>query len=264
MPGKSTRKSLLLHLDNIWMSIPREAIFSAILCGEIFVDGELVRDAKALVSPDSEFLLRRKQFVGRGGTKLNLVLDDLDFHPENKVCIDAGASTGGFTDCLLQRGARHVHAVDVGYNQLAWKLRTHPRVSCYEKSNIMSLNPELLQPPAQIAVADLAFRSIRGVVTHILNLTEEGRLLALIKPQFENPQEADFDGVVKSREARREVLFRLKEDFERNHVFIHDAIVSPLTGRRGNVEIFLLLASIRSPAEVWVNTRINEALETSW
>lgn len=262
MPPKSTRKPLLLQLDAIWSDMSRQDIYAAILCGEIYVDGELVREPGALVSPDSDFFHETKQFVSRGGVKLDCVLDNLDFHPEGRVCIDAGASTGGFTDCLLQRGARHIHAIDVGYNQLAWKLRTHPEVTIYERTNIMSLNPGHLNPPAQLAVADLAFRSIRGAAAHILKLIRGGYLLALIKPQFENPRERNFNGVVKTMEARREVLFRLKEDLERDQVFIHDAVVSPLTGRRGNVEVFFLLSAVRCSDEVDINQKIDRALET--
>ncbi len=262
MPLKSTRRPLLLHLDTIWPDMSRQDIYAAILCGEVYVDGELVRDSRALVSSDSDFFHESKQFVSRGGVKLNSVLDNLDFHPEGKVCIDAGTSTGGFTDCLLQRGAGHIHAIDVGYNQIAWKLRTHPEVTIHEKTNIMSLNPGYLKPPAQLAVADLAFRSIRGAAAHILKLIGGGHLLALIKPQFENPRETNFNGVVKTMEARREVLFRLKEDLEMDEVFIHDAIVSPLTGRRGNVEVFFLLSTVRCSDEVDINQKIDRALET--
>lgn len=255
------RKPLLSHLCGIWPEMTSEEIYSAILCGEVKVDGEVVRDSKTPVSPKAEFLRERPRFVSRGGGKLDGVLDDLDFHPAGKVCLDAGASTGGFTDCLLQRGARHVHAVDVGYNQLAWKIRNDVRVTAHERTNLMNIRPGDLDPPPQLAVADLAFRSLRGAAAQLLRLTGGGAVLTLVKPQFERPNEKNFDGVVRSPEARKEVLRTLRKALPEENAFVIDAIVSPIPGRKGNVEIFLLLSASPSPDMGYVDGRFDAALE---
>jgi 23S rRNA (cytidine1920-2'-O)/16S rRNA (cytidine1409-2'-O)-methyltransferase len=177
------------------------------------------------------------------------------------VCLDAGASTGGFTDCLLSRGALNVHAVDVGYNQLAWKLRSDERVFVHERTNLMDLHPGDLIPEPTFAVADLSFRSLRGAASRLLELTRGGTVLALVKPQYENPKEDGFDGVVRTNAARAGVLESLRTDLPKEGVFVRNAAASRVTGRKGNAEIFLLLG--REPAQDMdkVNVQITKALD---
>ena len=235
-------------------------VYSAILCGEIFVDGEKVRNPKASVSEDAVITRRIGKYVGRGGVKLEGALDDFGVNPEGLICLDAGASTGGFTDCLLSRGAVKVHAVDVGYNQLAWKLRSDSRVIVRERTNLMDLDRSDLDPPPQMAVADLSFRSLRGAASKLLFLTGGGIVLALVKPQFENHDEQDFNGIVKTRKARAAVLESLCRDLPAEGVHVRDASASRISGRKGNAEIFLLLSDTPSDDSFFVEKRIEEAL----
>ncbi|MCK5154337.1 MAG: TlyA family RNA methyltransferase, partial [Spirochaetales bacterium] len=150
---------------------PRNLLYSKIMCGKVLVDGVKNSNPGSKVYVDSSIEIIEKEFVSRGGLKLKAALDNWDIDVHGKVFIDAGSSTGGFTDCLLGKGADHVYAVDVGYNQLAYSLRTNDRVSVFEKTNIMHLNEQSPVPAA--AVADLSFRSISGAGRHIINLTTE-------------------------------------------------------------------------------------------
>ena len=181
-----------------------------------------------------------KRFVSRGGVKLEYALLRCGFSVEGKVVLDAGASTGGFTDCVLQHGAVHVHAVDVGTNQLAYPLRMDPRVTVHEKTNIMTAAP--FEPVPDVAVADISFRSLRRAAARILDFTSESRALVLAKPQFEWPKsDTSFNGVLTNPSDIRKVLFELSEDLSAEDVRLTDVIASPLTGRKGNREFFLLV-----------------------
>ena len=237
--------------------------YAAIVCGEILVDGERIRNPKASVPEDAGITRQAGGFVGRGGLKLEGALDDFALDPSGLVCLDAGASTGGFTDCLLSRGAAVVHAVDVGYNQLAWKIRSDARVIVRERTNIMELDRSDLDPGPSLAVADLSFRSLRGAASKLLSLTGGGRVLALVKPQFENPDERGFDGVVRTREARSGVLESLRRDLGAEGVHVHDAAASRIAGRKGNAEIFLLLSGAPAADAAYVERKIEEALDAA-
>ncbi len=255
------KANLLGYLAEIWPKMTRDDIYVAIMCGEVKVDGAVERDPKVQVSVLSHFQHEPAQFVGRGGLKLDAVLEEMNLRPADQVCLDAGSSTGGFTDCLLRRGARHVHAVDVGFNQLAWKLRIDSRVSVHEKKNIMDVFSEDLVPPVEMAVSDLSFRSLRKVASRLLLLTGGGPVLSLVKPQFERPSETGFNGIVKTSQARRDAIWMLKKDLLKENVYVLDGIVSPITGRKGNPEIFLLLSNSNPPDENYVNSRIALALD---
>lgn len=248
-------------LKENYPDIDQKELYAAILCGEISVNGEKIRDPRTPVDRNAEISWTKGKYVGRGGFKLEGALDDLGLSPEGLICLDAGASTGGFTDCLLSRGAEKVHAVDVGYNQLAWKLRTDSRVSVYERTNLMSLTRESLDPPPSFAVADLSFRSLRGAASKLLLLTGGSPVLALVKPQFEQPVEENFDGIVRTREARASVLHSLKSDLPDEGVFVLDAVACRVTGRKGNAEIFLLLGGQPPEDNQVVDNRIQTALD---
>jgi len=238
---------------------PKE-LYAAILCGEITVNGERARNPKARFPLDARIERLRKTYVGRGGVKLEGALRDFAVDPSGLVWLDAGASTGGFTDCLLQHGASRVHAVDVGYNQLDWKLRSDPRVIVHERTNIMDLDRRRLEPPPAAAVADLSFRSLRGAASRLLDLTAGGLVIALVKPQFENPSEEDFDGVVRTRAARFAVLRSLRDELPREGVHVVDAAPSAIRGRRGNAEFFLRLAA-EPGDDAYVERRLTAALD---
>ncbi|MDC7238814.1 MAG: TlyA family RNA methyltransferase [Spirochaetales bacterium] len=213
-------------------------IYASILCGEVLCNREKIRDPKAMVPSDADLELTRKKYVSRGGLKLERVLDFWRMPVEGKIVLDAGCSTGGFTDCLLQKGARSVYAVDVGYNQLDYSLRTNPAVVVMEKTNIMSI--EVFDPVPHWAVADLSFRSLRSAAAHILKLTSESRLIALMKPQFEleDPDE-DFDGIIRDPRQILEITAKVVGEMAEEGAYVSRAALSPVTGRKGNQELLL-------------------------
>ncbi|MGX8678117.1 MAG: TlyA family RNA methyltransferase [Sphaerochaetaceae bacterium] len=210
-------------------------------CRNIRIGDELVTDPRIKVPSGSDiFIEEADSFVSRGGLKLEHALSQFGIDVSGKIVLDAGASTGGFTDCLLKHGARAVHSVDVGYNQLDYSLRKDSRVIVHERQNIMTLSE--LDPPADFAVADLSFRSISGAASHIISLVSDGFLIALIKPQFEVPRwEADFDGVVKDSALLRKVMISVRETLEKDDSGIRKLTVSPIRGHKGNAEFLALL-----------------------
>lgn len=242
MKKRSKFPVLLDLLVSLYPETPRERLFSRVLCGDVVVDGAVLRDPKVPVSGDSEVVLSSKRFVSRGGFKLDPVLEAWAVPVEGKVFLDAGCSTGGFTDALIQRGARLVHAVDVGHGQLDWKLRADSRVRVMEGTNVMAL--ESLDPRPDAAVADLSFRSLRGAAARILSLTVEGWLVALIKPQFEwvDPPK-DFQGIVPDHRLD-EILGILEADLRREGVILADRAPSSVRGRKGNQEFLARLVRL--------------------
>jgi 23S rRNA (cytidine1920-2'-O)/16S rRNA (cytidine1409-2'-O)-methyltransferase len=220
------RKLSLLHfLSYSYPNIPRKTLYARILCGEVSVNGEKLRDPKCLILPDASLEFSPKRYVSRGGIKLEYALLCTDFDVQAKVVLDAGSSTGGFTDCLLQYGAGHVHAVDVGKNQLAYRLRIDPRVSVHEGTNIM--NAPRFDPEPQVAVADISFRSLRRAALRVIEATSEKRALVLVKPQFEWPKEdRSFRGVVKGTSNIRRALVDIAGDLDAERVFVCDVVAS--------------------------------------
>jgi 23S rRNA (cytidine1920-2'-O)/16S rRNA (cytidine1409-2'-O)-methyltransferase len=222
----------------------REEHLASVLCGDVYAEGERVRDPKRLVAEDSEIRFREKAFVSRGGEKLDYALALWNIEAAGKTVLDAGCSTGGFTHCLLKRGAVFVHAVDVGHNQMHPGVRHDRRVILKEKTNIMNL--DRLDPVPDFAVCDLSFRSLRGAARHIIGLSSEGRLIALVKPQFEwRSPPGDFDGVVRPGSALKDILSSLAEDLEREGVCIRDMAESPVRGRAGNREFLFDMNAVK-------------------
>ncbi len=233
--------NLLDLLVQLYPEVPREKLFSHVLCGDVQVDGSVYKDPKTKVALDGELVISQRRFVSRGGFKLDPALEAWKLPIEGKVFLDAGCSTGGFTDALLQRGARAVHAVDVGNAQLDWKLRTDPRVFVLEGINVMSLDS--LDPQPEAAVADLSFRSLRKAAAHLLALTREKWLVALVKPQFEwlgAPPE--FKGIVEPS-AVPGILQALEADLKAEGVFVKAWLPSSLRGRKGNQEYLAWLVN---------------------
>lgn len=188
----------------------REMAKRNIMAGNVFVDNQRVDKAGTSVKTDSEIRVKGKPlaYVSRGGLKLEKALKNFDLTLEGKVCMDIGASTGGFTDCMLQNGATKVYSVDVGYGQLAWKLRQDERVVCLERQNIRYLDEELLDESPQFASIDVSFISLRLVLPKAWELLEEGgQIIALIKPQFEAGREkVGKKGVVRNPNTHIEVI----------------------------------------------------------
>ncbi len=236
---KKNRRILDLLIER-YPQWDRDQCLAFILCGEVTVQGETVRDPGRIVSPEAVVELCPVRYVSRGGIKLEHALKTWNVPVAGKVILDAGASTGGFTDCLLQFGALHVYAVDVGHNQIHPKFRKDPRVTVMEGTNILDVKP--LTPAPHGAVCDLSFRSLRGVAYHILSLTEENWLVALVKPQFEGGAFIEgFRGVVHSEESVGEILHSLRKDLEEEGVRTEKVLESPIRGRDGNREFFFYL-----------------------
>ena len=238
------RVALVELLCRLSPDLDKSENLARILCGEILVNGERVRDPRTLVFIDSAVEFKKKRrFVSRGGEKLDPVLKRWNIQVEGLTFIDAGSSRGGFTDCLLQRGARHVYAVDVGYNQLDYHLRRDGRVDVLERTNVMSLEPKHFKTRPDAAVMDLSFRSARNAAFHLLSLLrEQGWVLGLIKPQYEwNNPSRDFRGVVQNKEQLQEILIRILEDLWQEGSFVQNVCRSPLSGRKGNQEFFFLI-----------------------
>lgn len=232
-------------LDLLCLRFPgtlKKELYARVLCGEVYVNNEKICDTKRLVDLVSHIEFRHKKFVSRGGIKLAHVLDKWNFDVKNKVFIDAGCSKGGFTDCLLKYGARLVYAIDVGYNQLAYPLRIDKRVRVYERTNILNIARDSLDPVPHAGVCDLSFRSIRKAAFHILGLLSQNVLIALVKPQFEweNPQPG-FIGVIKDKETILQVCKKLIEELYSEGIFVSRVELSPICGTKGNQEIFFLL-----------------------
>lgn len=241
--GKRERLDRLLVEQGLVAS--REAGQRRILAGEVLVNGHPVTKAGSLVDADCALQLKGKPFpyVSRGGVKLDKALKDFALDVNDRIALDVGASTGGFTDCLLAHGARRVYAVDVGYGQLDWRLRRDPRVFTLEKRNIRYLNPEELPEPPQLATIDVSFISLRLVLPPVkMLLAPRGEILALIKPQFEVGRgKVGKGGVVRRPEEHLRVIEEIKVAAEALGLRVGGVTESPLLGPKGNKEFFIYL-----------------------
>lgn len=224
----------------------REKAKRSILAGQVRINGQLADKASDSVKPDDEISLDApEKFVSRGGHKLERGLDFFHLDVTGLIAVDLGASTGGFTDCLLQRGASRVFAVDVGQGQLAWKLRRDKRVVVMEKTNARFLKAEQFPQPFDLAVVDCSFISLRKILpTAVALLKSGGKIVALIKPQFEaGKAEADKGRGVISDAAIHERVLRELEEFVTSQLKLgwHGVTESPLLGPAGNKEFLALI-----------------------
>ena len=243
MAEKERLDSLLVKKG---LAASRELAKAYIMAGDVYVNG--VKEEKAGTKVDTSVQIEVKgekmKYVSRGGYKLEKALERFPIQLEGKVCMDIGASTGGFTDCMLQNGARKVYAVDVGYGQFAWKLRMDPRVVCMEKTNIRYLDPEQLDEKIQFASVDVSFISLTKVLPPVLSLLkEDGQLVCLIKPQFEAGREkVGKKGVVKDPTVHKEVIFSVIEFAGSIGLSICGLDFSPIKGPEGNIEYLIFLS----------------------
>jgi len=227
-------------LTKTYPDIPKERLYSFILCREVSVDGGRIINPKERIPITASLEIVQDTYVSRGGVKLKHALLKWGITPAEKVMIDAGSSTGGFTDCLLKEKALKVYAIDVGYNQLDFSLRIHPKVVVMERTNIMEVGE--LDPRPHAAVADLSFRSIRGAAEKILSLTREGWMIALIKPQFEIDEYIqDFNGVVSDDELLLKILTATCTELNEEGAGVVRIAASPILGRKGNREFLALI-----------------------
>ena len=215
-----------------------------VLSGRVFLGGQRLDKPGTMVAAGERIRLRNEppRYVSRGGFKLEAALSALRIRVRNRICLDLGASTGGFTDCLLQHGAREVFALDVGKGQLDWKLRQDPRVEVLEGINARFLIPGHLPRAPELATADLSFISLRLILPR-LELFPGLELLLLVKPQFEAFQgEVEAGGVIRNPEKRREILNRFKAFVSASKFQLNADFPSPVHGRKGNRETFFHLS----------------------
>ena len=211
-----------------------------IMSGEVYVDGQKCDKAGTPVDEAAQLEIRGSHcpYVSRGGLKLEKALRDFGIDPSGWVCSDSGASTGGFTDCLLQKGAKKVFAIDVGYGQLAWSIRTDPRVVCMERTNIRYVTPEQLGEALDFSVIDVSFISLRLVLPAIKALLRPtGQLVCLIKPQFEaGKDKVGKKGVVRDPAVHCEVLESFLALAAELGLTVRNLTFSPVKGPEGNIE----------------------------
>ncbi len=247
MSKSDTKKPGKLRLDLLLvqrgLAESREKAQAVIFSGQVLVNGQKQDKAGAPVPEDAELRILGEmlRYVSRGGLKLEAALTEFHLPVEGVIALDVGASTGGFTDCLLQQGAQKVYAVDVGYGQMAWKIRQDPRVIVIERVNIREMAPALVPEPVDLAVIDVSFISLEKVIPRVRNfLKPDGAIVALIKPQFEVGKEHVGKGGIVRDEAARTAAVKRIEDFIRGLGFdVKGIIPSPITGQDGNVEYLI-------------------------
>ena len=224
----------------------RQRAQAMIMSGLVFVDGQRVDKAGTAVPNDAQIEVRGNtlRYVSRGGLKLEKAMTTFGLKLDGCICADIGASTGGFTDCLLRRGARKVYSIDVGYGQLAWSLRQDPRVKCMERTNIRYVTPDMLEETPSFCVIDVSFISLKLVLPVVSSLlTEDGHVANLIKPQFEAGKgKVGKKGVVREPEIHLEVLQNYVENAHAAGFKVLDVTFSPIKGPEGNIEFLGYLA----------------------
>ncbi len=238
MASKKERLDILLVEKGICES--REKAKTNIMAGLIFVDGQRVDKAGEKVKVDADIVFKgeKLKYVSRGGLKLEKAMNTFGIELTDKVCMDIGASTGGFTDCMLQNNASKVFAVDVGYGQFAWKLRTDERVVCMEKTNIRYVTPEDIGIALDFASIDVSFISLRTIMPAVKALLgDKGEVVALIKPQFEAGRDkVGKKGVVRDKEVHLEVINTIINFLMENEFNVLGLSYSPIKGPEGNRE----------------------------
>lgn len=240
----------------------RQRAQALILAGEVQVDGHAISKAGTWVAEDAVITVRAPlQYVSRGGIKLAGSLDAFRVDPRDKICADIGASTGGFTDCLLQRGAARVYAIDVGYGQIAWKLRNDPRVVVMDRVNARFL--ESLPEPINLAVMDASFISLTFLLPVVKTLLQprDAEIVALIKPQFEAGRaQVGKGGIVRDVRVHRAVIAKIAECARQNDLHVRGICRSPIQGADGNVEFFIHLSVDRAVTNVDIEKEMDRVV----
>jgi 23S rRNA (cytidine1920-2'-O)/16S rRNA (cytidine1409-2'-O)-methyltransferase len=247
MREKPTDKIAKMRLDRLLternLAESRERGQALIIAGQVLVNGQKVDKAGTLVRADADVRILGEQmpYVSRGGLKLEKALAEFTIDVKDKTALDAGASTGGFTDCLLQHGAKKVYSVDVGYGQMAWKIRQDPRVVVIERVNLREMDPSLVPERIDIIVIDVSFISLEKVIPSLMRfLRPGGEIVALIKPQFEvGKGQVGKGGIVRDEAARDEAVERVRRFVQEQGLEVRGIIPSPITGQDGNVEYLM-------------------------
>jgi len=275
MAGKDVKQRLDVLLVTKGYFLNRNRARSEIMAGNVFIDGQKEDKPGKYVSPAAQIALRHRDnpYVSRGGLKLKKALEHFSINLQNKIMLDIGASTGGFTQCSLEAGAREVFALDVGYGQLAWDLRNDARVIVMERFNARNLTKDILPKLPQVATIDVSFISLKIILPVVASLgTEE--IICLVKPQFEAlPAQVGKKGVVKDPEVHVEILIKLVELAQQLTYKIKGITFSPIKGPKGNIEYLLYLCLPREndfawgeseteAGEITVRTVVSQAWET--
>lgn len=257
------KKRLDVLLFEKGMVPSRERAKAIIMSGIVYVNNQKADKAGMSIPEDAEIEIRGKtnSFVSRGGLKIEKALTYFQIDPKDLCVMDIGASTGGFTDCLLTRGARKVYSIDVGYGQLAWKLRQDPRVVCMERTNIRKVTPDMLDDVPEFAVIDVSFISLKlvlPVVAQLLN--EHGRIACLIKPQFEAGKgKVGKKGVVREPEIHLDVLNAFVENAHEAGFHVYNLTFSPIKGPEGNIEFLGYIGKDGEDADIDTEALVAEA-----
>ena len=262
------KKRLDIMMVEQGLAPSREKAKAYIMAGEVYVNGQKEDKAGSMFAETAKLEVRGKTlpYVSRGGLKLEKAMKNFGVTLKDKVCMDVGASTGGFTDCMLQNGAVKVYSVDVGHGQLAWKLRNDERVVCMEKTNIRYVTPEDIDDRVEFASIDVSFISLTKVLPAVKELmTENGEIVCLIKPQFEAGREkVGKKGVVRELSTHIEVV-QMIVDYVRNNGFrTLDLSYSPIKGPEGNIEYLLYMTKdeSRENAEFDIKALVSESHDT--
>ena len=265
MSSKKERLDILLVEKGICNS--RERAKTNIMAGLVFVDGHRVDKAGEKVNRDAEIIFKGEElkYVSRGGLKLEKAMNEFNISLENKVCMDIGASTGGFTDCMLQNGATKVFSVDVGYGQFAWKLRVDERVVCMERTNIRYVTPEDIGDKLDFASIDVSFISLRTIMPAVKNLLKDnGEVVALIKPQFEAGRDkVGKKGVVREKSVHKEVVSNIANYLIENDFNIVGMSFSPIKGPEGNREYLVYFSKDKERESDFSLDQIDEIIDQS-
>lgn len=250
MAEKVEKERLDVLLVQQGLANSRELAKAYIMAGNVYVDGQKEDKAgtKVAVTAKLEVKGNQMKYVSRGGYKLEKAMDVFGIRLDGKICLDIGASTGGFTDCMLQNGASKVYAIDVGYGQFAWKLRNDERVVCLEKTNVRYVTHEQVPDEGDFASIDVSFISLTKVLPAVLGvLGEKGQLVCLIKPQFEAGRgKVGKKGVVRDSSVHREVIEMIVEYVRTQSLGILGLDFSPIKGPEGNIEYLIYLDKSRS------------------
>lgn len=268
MAEKVEKERLDVLLVQLGLANSRELAKAYIMAGNVYVDGQKEDKAgtKVAVNADIEVKGSQMKYVSRGGYKLEKAINEFGVQLEGKICLDIGASTGGFTDCMLQNGASKVYAIDVGYGQFAWKLRNDERVVCLEKTNVRYVTHEQVPDEGDFASIDVSFISLTKVLPAVLGvLGPNGQLVCLIKPQFEAGREkVGKKGVVRDINVHREVIEMIVNYVRAQNLGILALDFSPIKGPEGNIEYLIYLdKSQTGMTEEEVANRLEEVVAQS-
>lgn len=235
---KKYRADVLIHQKGLTES--REQAKRIIMQGKAYIGTERIYKAGDMIAEDAEIVLKDlpQKYVSRGGYKLEKAIESFELNLENYICADFGASTGGFTDCMLQNGASYVYAIDVGYGQLDWKLRSDDRVEVIERTNIRYLDTSVFKRKLDLISIDVSFISLTLILPVAFeSISETGSIVALIKPQFEAGREnVGKKGIVKDTRVHRDVIKKIINFVIEKGLYAVNLDFSPITGAQGNIE----------------------------